>query len=150
MSRFTETRYFRCASLFIMCATFLDEIRSRPVSGCRMGKRRTHAVGWSGGCTLRNWQNCNLASIFSKFVGLTVNFPSERSRTFYREHIDQRPKMTDVHILTAQFTNQPTRFFEACLSQSVENWAWLCLVRFGDCACRANLPNSKPNLNTYT
>lgn len=31
MSRFTDTKYLRWASLFMMCATFLDEIRSRPV-----------------------------------------------------------------------------------------------------------------------
>lgn len=31
MSRFTDTKYLRWASLFMMCATFEDEIRSRPV-----------------------------------------------------------------------------------------------------------------------
>lgn len=31
ISRFTDTKYFRWASLFMMWATFFEEIRSRPV-----------------------------------------------------------------------------------------------------------------------
>lgn len=73
MSRLTDTKYLRWASLFMMCATFLDEIRSRPFEE---GKFREETAGAGTETGRQRNAQYQTAALRSTFVSDIVNTPA--------------------------------------------------------------------------